>query len=234
MIKTGLTASAIFIAIASGIALWASFQLPETGRIPIHWNIKGEVDGWTSPQRARWILWAIPALMTFMAGLLAMIVKIEPRQANIRTSARAFLTVWISAMALLTGAGAIVALSMTAGTEVSFTTEQAPRFILAGISLLFVTMGNVLPKTRSNFSIGIRTPWTLSSAEAWEKTHRYGGRLFMLMGLAGLAGALTLPIAVLIAVFVGGTVACVLSMVVYSYFAWRNASDRELPPEEIV
>ena len=45
-------------------------------------------------------------------------------------------------------------------------------------------------KLRKNFFIGIRTPWTLASDAVWERTHRLGGRLFMLAGLVMVVGVL--------------------------------------------
>jgi uncharacterized membrane protein len=53
-------------------------------------------------------------------------------------------------------------------------------------------IGNVLGKLRSNFFVGIRTPWTLSSEHVWDQTHRWAGRLFVGAAavLAVLAGAM--------------------------------------------
>ena len=88
-------------------------------------------------------------------------------------------------------------------------------------------IGNYLPKTRPSFMFGVRTPWTLSSDFAWEKTHRFAGRLFMAAGALGLAGAflfdgiwLALQLSALV-------IAAALASVVYSYFAWKSAGDRE-------
>lgn len=51
------------------------------------------------------------------------------------------------------------------------------------VGILFMIIGNYMGKIKTNWFMGIRTPWTLSSEEAWNKTHRLGGKLFMLSGL---------------------------------------------------
>ncbi len=93
---------------------------------------------------------------------------------------------------------------------------------------LFVVLGSVMGKIRPNWFVGIRTPWTLSSKLSWTKTHRLGGRLFVLMGITllasefvGSAWGLLFALAV-----VAG---CLLWMVLFSYLVWR-ADPEKVPP----
>ena len=51
------------------------------------------------------------------------------------------------------------------------------------VGLLFIIIGNYMGKIKMNWFMGIRTPWTLSSEETWNKTHQLGGKLFMISGL---------------------------------------------------
>lgn len=55
--------------------------------------------------------------------------------------------------------------------------------ILVLIGLLFIGLGNLLPKVPKNFFVGIRTPWTIANEAVWDKTHRLGGLLFVISGL---------------------------------------------------
>ena len=89
----------------------------------------------------------------------------------------------------------------------------------AGVT--FVVIGNLIPRARPNWFVGIRTPWTLSSDRVWEKTHRIGGYAFVVMGilvaLGGLFGT------VLVMPWMGGVIgAIVLGLVIYSYVEWRR------------
>jgi len=69
--------------------------------------------------------------------------------------------------------------------------EISPRvFFPVGLGLLFFYIGILCEHLRRNWFIGIRTPWTLSNDKVWEKTHKIGGRLFKIAGVATLFGAL--------------------------------------------
>ena len=88
-------------------------------------------------------------------------------------------------------------------------------------------IGNFLPKTRSNFFAGIRTPWTLTSERSWTVTHRYGGRGFVLVGALSVAcGVLGLAPAVPV-VLVGGMVVLIPALVIISYRVWKTDPDRQ-------
>lgn len=56
-------------------------------------------------------------------------------------------------------------------------------YIVIGIGILLIILGNYLPKTRHNYTMGIKLPWTLSSESNWNKTHRLAGKLWILGGL---------------------------------------------------
>jgi len=53
-----------------------------------------------------------------------------------------------------------------------------------GLGLLFILMGNYLPRLPRNFFFGIRTPWTIASERVWKKSHRVGGWLFVIGGIS--------------------------------------------------
>ena len=82
-------------------------------------------------------------------------------------------------------------------------------FVSALLGLIFVIMGNYMPKLKVNHTVGIRLPWTLQSEDNWHKTHRLAGKLWVLGGLillleAGLQFALSyvLVLAILVIVFI--------------------------------
>lgn len=51
------------------------------------------------------------------------------------------------------------------------------------LALLFIVIGNYFQKLRTNWFIGLRTPWTLSNEKNWKKTHRFTGRIYIILGL---------------------------------------------------
>ena len=96
------------------------------------------------------------------------------------------------------------------------------RLIPIGIGLLFVVIGNYLPTVRPNYLMGIRTPWTLASDLSWVRTHRVGGRIFVIEGLALIALGLVGAGAEVLAVAIVGAVAiAIIVVVVYSYRVWK-------------
>ena len=83
---------------------------------------------------------------------------------------------------------------------------------------MFVVIGNYLPKAKSNFFYGIKTPWTLSSEISWKKTHRLGGRLFVVSGLAIILSSLLFNETVRVVVMILTLLAVAIVPIWASYF----------------
>lgn len=59
-------------------------------------------------------------------------------------------------------------------------------FVGSAVAILFMVLGNYLPKIKNNYTIGIKVPWTLASDEVWNKTHRLAGYLWLFGGMINL------------------------------------------------
>lgn len=179
--------------------------------IPTHWNLRGEADGWGGPGSA----FLFPAIGTGTWLLMLVLPRIDPRRANwekFRDEVHLLVNVlvlffaWIEAVTL----GAALGWDLDTG-----------RAVTGGVGMLLAIIGNYLPRIRSNWFMGIRTPWTLSSESVWRDTHRVGGRAFVAGGVAMvLAGFIPGVLAQLLAI-VAAMVASLIP-VVYSYLAWRR------------
>jgi uncharacterized membrane protein len=96
-----------------------------------------------------------------------------------------------------------------------------PRAVIVGMGLFLAALGNYLPRIRSNWWLGIRTPWTLESERVWRETHRVGGRMFVGAGLlAAIAGFLPDPFCP--AIPIAALAVATLVSVAYSYVAFRR------------
>lgn len=202
----GAAVTAVMWAFALGVYA----RLPQ--RIPSHWNLQGEVDGWMDKP---WGPFMQPAIATLMLGLLWLLPRIDPRRANVEHFAedrRLIVNLIILFMAVVQGATFAHALGWPV---------QVDRVILAAIGLLFVGLGNYLPRIRSNWFMGIRTPWTLDNERVWRATHRVGGRTFVAAGLVmALAALLPEPLREWTA---GAAIAVAVAVpLVYSYVAYRR------------
>lgn len=159
-------------------------------------------------------------------ALFLLIPRIEPRRRRLWSSAKAYGAIWIAVVLAGLVAHAMFVLRATDRSVVL--AEDATGLVLA---LVLVVTGNYLSKLRSNFFVGIRTPWTLSSDIAWRKTHRVGGRVLILLGLALIPLGLYLDSPTDLWVTGAAVIGTALVLVIYSYFAWRSdlssqASDR--------
>jgi uncharacterized membrane protein len=185
-------------------------NLPVT--VPTHWDMLGRPNGWGSRV---WGAWVLPIVMLLLWGLMRVLPRIDPRGANYAKFGGAFEAIVISILLYMLGLHLII-LRASLGYPVAM-----QRVLPIGVGILLVLIGNLLPRARPNWFIGIRTPWTLSSDRVWEKTHRVGGRAFVAGGLAILTAALVAPQWAhygLDAV----VVVCSLGAVLYSYIAWRR------------
>ncbi|MDB2439037.1 SdpI family protein [Hellea sp.] len=205
-----------------GLALFTLMtwiNLPELEQYPIHWNAKGEADGFASKTGVFWVLMIIPINQIFITAVCWFIPSIEPLRENFEQSRSAYNIIWTVLMAFVTAAGVMIVLMYHDGG--SILTEAPLKWVAGGLSLLFLFIGNVMGKVRQNFLLGIRTPWTLSSELSWEKTHRLGGRLFVITGVVGILMAILLPN---IAVYfvITALLGVVAVSFVYSYLVWKD------------
>ncbi|MDX1444523.1 MAG: SdpI family protein, partial [Gammaproteobacteria bacterium] len=91
--------------------------------------------------------------------------------------------------------------------------------VLLGMGGLFIVLGNFLGKTRKNFFIGIRTPWTLASDEVWIRTHRLAGWLFVAVGILFIGAA---PFGASHVVIISGAVIAALVPTFYSLWLYKR------------
>lgn len=99
------------------------------------------------------------------------------------------------------------------------------RIMLAALGLMFLVIGNYLPKCRQNHTIGIKVPWTFASEENWNATHRFGGRVWMIGGLVILLSAF-LPGEAGILVLVTAVIVLAVIPIVYSWLYYRKQKAR--------
>jgi uncharacterized membrane protein len=212
----------VAVMLAASAVAWA--QIPEGTAIPIHWNLAGEADGY-APKEVGLLM--TPAIAVGLLGLFTVLPAIEPRRRNLARSGPAYVTTTAAAI-VFTGAVHLAVVWTALGNSIDI-----PRLIGVGSGLLFLVIGNMIGKTRSNWFLGVRTPWTLSSEHSWAKTHRLAGRLFAGLGALTLLAAITGIAELILAVVGGGTGLVVIAVVAYSYLAWRDDPERRAGPSEV-
>ncbi|HVW66682.1 MAG TPA: SdpI family protein [Candidatus Peribacteraceae bacterium] len=193
------------------LVAWLYPSLPDV--IPVHWGISGEPNGWAPKMWSAWLLPIIGLLLTLLFPLFA---KIDPKAENYKEFARAWNVLQL---------GIVLFFAYVEG--ITFYTIVHPahnallgRDLLIGIGFLFIVLGNYMGKIRQNFFIGVRTPWTLSDPDVWQKSQRIGGWTFVIGGIATMVLSWLFPMT--IGWFIGVIVAIVIIPVLSSYVLYQR------------
>lgn len=205
--------------LAAMLALAAVTWPHAPDRIPTHWGVNGEVNGYGGKFEG---LLLIPIVSLAIYILFLFLPKIDPARANYAHFAGAYNVFRFTILLFLALLYGVIHLWIR-GHRVPVETI-APMF--AGG--MFVVIGRVMGRLRPNWFIGIRTPWTLSSKRAWAKTHRVAGWVFTIVGLLLIVDGAVHSTALLIATIALMGVG-LLGTVAYSYFIWRDDPDRAPP-----
>jgi uncharacterized membrane protein len=154
-------------------------QLPD--RVPSHWNFRGEIDAYSN---RFWGAFGIPLLNAGIYVMMLVLPLVDPRRENYQKFAGAYRVFRMVFVVFMTGVYLLV-IASAFGARI-----PVDRAMMAGISVLFLVLGNYMGQIRHNYFVGIKTPWTLANEEVWQKTHRLGGRLWVAAGVIGLVASL--------------------------------------------
>lgn len=148
--------------------------------IPTNWGFNGVV-----LYGSKSTLWMMGGLSVLFAVLFPLIPYIDPRRKNYDKFMPSYdLFQVIMMLFMIAMCGIIIVESFWPGT-VSVGTA-----VTAICSVLFIILGNMLPKFRQNYFGGLRNPWTLDSETVWIRTHRLAGRMLFGAGILGFLSCL--------------------------------------------
>ncbi len=180
--------------------------------MPTHWGLNGQPNGYSSRAVGAFLM---PGMALLLWGFLRGLPYIDPRRANYAKFQGTY-DLMVDAVVTLLAVIHVAVIGHVLGWPMPAVTRMAP----LGVGVLILILGNVLPRARSNWWFGIRTPWTLSSDTVWTKTHRVGGYLLSIAGVLTVLSAF-LPARTGFMVLMISIIGASLASVVYSYFAWR-------------
>ncbi len=215
MTRKGLAIASIGLTVmmVAGAAAVAT-SLPGNVQLPTHWGIDGQADSFAD----KWTALLMPALIAAgISALFYVLPAIEPRRLGLERSQGLYLWGWVALLAMST-------LIQLAVISVALRWPvPATSFVLTGLGVVFVLIGNQLGKSRSMYLIGIRTPWTLASEEVWIKTHRLAGKLMTVGGaILVIASFVSLPAAAVATLLVAVLLIAAVLPLIYSYVLWRR------------
>ncbi|MBQ4652045.1 MAG: SdpI family protein [Oscillospiraceae bacterium] len=208
-----LSSLAILLPMAAGLIFWD--RLPDI--LPRHWDIYGQPDGYSSKG---FVIFVLPLIM-LAAHWLCILVTAADRKNRGQNKKVYNMILWI--MPLLTNTLAVFLYAVNSGREPSMS------ITLIIIALMFIIIGNYLPKCRQNYTIGIRIKWTLANEENWNATHRFAGRVWVIGGVLLLLCALLPEKYAMAAMFVSIIPLAVIPTV-YSWLYYKKQADAGRAP----
>ena len=201
-----VTTALTLLPIIFGLAVYG--RLPE--EMPVHWNGAGEVDGYASKAMA---VFGMPAFLALVNVACQFITLADPKHDNTEGKVRTLVFWLVPVISIVMNT---VCLLVGLGEEISVE-RIAP--LLVGI--IFLIIGNYMPKVKQNYTIGIKVPWALNSEENWRRTHRLGGWMFMLCGVAMMLSAV-ISAEFFLGLMLGVLLAAAIVPMIYSYILYRK------------
>jgi len=202
--------------------------MPDT--VPLHYNFAGEIDRWGS----KYEHFLMPALLIVFVVLMQVITyfqekKIEdeptPReQASRRNNIKVvrIVTVVFEIFWLILICWMLWTSKENANIETAQTVTNMGQFIWIALGILLVVIGNILPKSRMNSVIGVRTTWSMYNEETWSKSNRFGGIVLMVTGVAMVIASLILKESTLIIANLGLMILSSIVILVYTYKVFKE------------
>lgn len=167
--KLIITTIITLLPILLGIVYWN--QLPD--RMATHFDSAGDPNGWSS----KWFaVIGLPVFLALVNAMCTVATEKDPRRAKYPEKMMK-IVYWICPVISWLCSGTII--SHALGMEF----QSMPQFMSLLVGLMFVIIGNYLPKVKPNYYLGIKLPWTYADEDNWNHTHRMAGKLWVVGGL---------------------------------------------------
>ncbi|MEQ9266514.1 MAG: SdpI family protein [Balneolaceae bacterium] len=146
-------------------------ELPD--EVPTHFNIRGEADDWGP----KWMVaYLIPMIGLGTYLMILLVPAIDPKK-KIESAQKPVAAIRMFTSVFMVGIYAFV-MAASLGTTINFS-----NYIIIGVGMLILIVGNYMNSIKPNYFIGIRTPWTLENEEVWKRTHRLSSKIWIVGGL---------------------------------------------------
>jgi uncharacterized membrane protein len=213
--------SIVILVIQLAIVLWLGYSLPEDTQLPIHWNIHNQIDNFAPRNTAIIPFWLFNLglfLLMMFSSKLSPVVKQNKERYDVMIPTMTLGLVFFFALFHI--------YILLLGHYPQWQEHSSGIYVLIG--LLFVFLGNILPKVPRNYIAGIKTPWTFNSDVIWRKTSRLGGYCFFLLGLLMLIKGVLHTNAVLLNwLLVIMLAVSVLIPMIYAFYLYKRGTTED-------
>ncbi len=147
--------------------------------MPSHFNLEGVPDEY---KPKAFVLFGLPGIILGIYIFSYVITNLDPRRKYQGEKAMSAVLLIIPIISIVTTVLSIFSVQGKKA-DVNF---WLPMIMF----IMFIFIGNYLPKTKRNYTVGIKLPWTLDSDYVWDKTHKFGGKVLVIGGIIGLVTSL--------------------------------------------
>lgn len=180
-------------------------SLPD--QVATHFGFNGMPDGYSSKMFAAFGLPLIMLVINFISNFT---IDNDPKKANASKRIKIIGKWTVPILSVLMQSSII---TNAVGIKISIS-----MYVSIGLGILIMIIGNYLPKCKQNYTVGIKTPWTLNNEEVWNKTHKISGYLWVVGGfiitISSFIGFESIMFIVLIIIAV--------APILYSYILYKN------------
>lgn len=145
-------------------------KMPET--LPTHWGFNNEIDDYSTKFSA---FIKTPIFLIVINIFSCFMLDNDPKNIN---KNKLIILIGKATVPLVLLITFMISVFYGLGKEINVMV-----IISLFVGFLLIVIGNYLPKTKRNYTVGIKLPWTLNSDENWNKTHRLAGYFFILGGI---------------------------------------------------
>ncbi len=204
--KVIVSSLVILLPMVAGIILWK--VLPDV--MTTHWGAGGNADGFGGKV---FVVFALPVMLLALHLFALWVTSMDQKQKEQSPKALGMIF-WIVPVISLFANGMVYCAALGKGMHTAW-------FIPVLMGVLFILMGNYMPKVKQNSTLGIKISWALRNEENWNKTHRFGGKVMVAGGFLLLVSAF-FPFGVSFTVLILVIAAIALVPTLYSYSIYKQ------------
>ncbi len=207
------------ISLAPPAYLWLSWKkIPLS--VPMHYNLKGEVDRYGSRNELLWLVIILSVISIGTWLLLLNMHRIDPKKTAASNKDRMPPLAFGISLFMSAFSGMMIYYAAHPGVEFGF------NLVLVGVGLLFAFIGNYMHTIKPNYFLGLRLPWTLENEDNWKQTHALAGKLWFAGGI--LIAIIALLTTTQVAIIIMMTVLAIIVLIpaVFSYRLFKKQRSR--------
>lgn len=218
MTKTKEVLYKILTRLPLAVTLTSFFFMPD--EVPVHFGINNQVDRWGS----KYELLILP-FVTIVIGIVFLLIArhLDKKEDNGSNNYNVMTTVGIAILGLFNVLTYyILYIAFTQVQDLDSPKIDMLSLLTFTFGIVFIIIGNVVPKTKKNHFLGLRTKWSMSSEEAWKKSQRFGGYALIITGLITIVFSLVLNGSASVFAMIMTLIVMTIADTAYSYFASKK------------